>query len=223
MAIYKPGVLAVDIRGSVGPAVFSKSHAGLTIRSRVKPVNPNTSRQALARSYMAQASQKWASFDTDQYRAQWIAAAASLPATNRVGVATTLSPGQLFTRINAFRLAVDQAMVSEPAPVQTAAAPSATITGDGDGTITLSGMSMGTGACLALAWVSGPWTTGRKYPRGPWRAPVQINPTQAASGVELLSGALQNQRYFVRIRWIDYDDNTMSGVSILSVDMPLAT
>ena len=217
MAIYKPSVIAVDIRGSVGPAVFSKSHSGLTIRSRVKPINPNTSRQSLSRSYLATAAQAWSSTISATDRANWIAAAAALPATNRVGVATTLTAGQLYCRIQAFRQLVNLSILDDPAPAQTAAAPALVLSySAGNIRINAAPTNLTTDGELAL-FVSGPWTTAREYPRGPWRAPVIAN-INSTFPLNILTSATAGARYFVRARFVDALTNVMSGGATQVID-----
>jgi hypothetical protein len=59
MARIKFGMIVVDGRGKLGGHVLSKNRAGAYARTKVTPVNPQTSYQTAARSLFASISQAW--------------------------------------------------------------------------------------------------------------------------------------------------------------------
>jgi hypothetical protein len=74
MARISLSALVTDIRGSVGPVVFSKWKGTNTARSRVRPGNPRTLSQRLARTFVYAVSRAWAR-QTEDYKASFNAAA----------------------------------------------------------------------------------------------------------------------------------------------------
>jgi hypothetical protein len=97
MGSIKLAAHLADISGKVGSGVYSRNRGGLYLRNKVIPMNPNTSYQQLARSYMTLASQAWKSL-SDAYRTGWEILAVQLKAMNRVGIEYTRNGFSVFVQ-----------------------------------------------------------------------------------------------------------------------------
>ena len=104
MAVFLPGPMVSEVRGSQGGTVFSRNKGGAYTRFRAVPVNPQTARQEVAREALTAASQDWSVTLTPTQRTAWNTAAEELDiatSTNLVGSPIRLTGQQFFVRINA--------------------------------------------------------------------------------------------------------------------------
>ena len=99
MSKIKWGAIVVDGRGKLGGHVFTKTKSGATMRTKVTPVNPQTSAQASARSRLGGNSQAWSSLSEDERRS-WNALAQETSKTNIFGDQYFPSGKNLFTSVN---------------------------------------------------------------------------------------------------------------------------
>ena len=99
MSKIKWGAIVVDGRGKLGGHVFTKTKSGATMRTKVTPVNPQSSAQAAARSRLGGNSQAWAALNEEQ-RVSWNALAAETSKTNIFGDQYFPSGKNLFTSVN---------------------------------------------------------------------------------------------------------------------------
>lgn len=99
MATIKTGAVVTEIRGSLGGNVFSRNKGGAYVRQRVKPINPNTPKQAAVRGTFGTLQALWRSL-TQAQQDEWKAATENYTAVNRVGDVIKYTPLQLFTRCN---------------------------------------------------------------------------------------------------------------------------
>lgn len=102
MAVFIPGPVVSDVRGSIGGTIFSRNRGGAYSRSRVTPTNPQTLAQERARMAMSAAATSWAQ-QSSTLKNAWAAAAESYSmaqATNLVGEAIQLTGQSFFQRIN---------------------------------------------------------------------------------------------------------------------------
>lgn len=95
----KWGALVVDGRGKIGGQVASKNRAGAYMRTKVTPVNPQTSAQTAVRVLFATISQQWSGLSAAA-RAAWNEAVAEWSKTDIFGDLKTLSGKALFQRLN---------------------------------------------------------------------------------------------------------------------------
>lgn len=102
MALIKFGGGIVDARGSVAGNVFSRNRFGAYLRSRVVPVNPNSSRQQVMRAAVQTITQRWKNTLTDAQRAGWAAYAAAVAWTNKLGETQYLTGFNMYVRTNVF-------------------------------------------------------------------------------------------------------------------------
>ncbi len=106
---FGPGIL--DARGSIGGVTFSKNSTSHYMRSRVKPVNPNTERQDDVRSGVAEATTRWSQTLNNASRILWNEYAAGVTMPNVLGEAVHISGFNHYIRSNAFRISLGFAAI----------------------------------------------------------------------------------------------------------------
>lgn len=107
MSKIKWGAIVVDGRGKLGGHVFTKTKSGATMRTKVTPVNPQSSAQASARSRLGGNSQAWSALSEDQ-RETWQVRAKETAKTNIFGDQYFPSGKNLFTSLNNNLLLIGQ-------------------------------------------------------------------------------------------------------------------
>jgi hypothetical protein len=100
--LIKSAILSA-LSGSIAGATAAKNRGGTYFRSRVVPLNPQTSAQYEVRGNMAAAASAWSSL-TDAQIVGWNAYAATLDGTNAVGDTKRLSGINAYTACNSLRL-----------------------------------------------------------------------------------------------------------------------
>jgi hypothetical protein len=113
MAKILTTAIVADIRNKLNGSVFSKNRYGAYVRTKVTPVNPQTTYQAAARNSLATWSQAWRSL-TEAQRQAWIAAAASFPFTDIYGNTKILSGNALYVKLNINIALVCGSDISDP-------------------------------------------------------------------------------------------------------------
>jgi len=147
----KFGSLVTDGRGKIGGHVASKNRGGAYLRTKVTPVNPQTSYQLVARARITTFSQGWRSL-TQEQRAAWDAAVGNWQKTDIFGDLKNPSGLNLYVRLNSnISEGGGAAIVSPPLPNSV----------DPPDTVTLTGAA-GTPA-LSLAWTGGSPAIGTVY------------------------------------------------------------
>ena len=117
MALVKYGAGIVQMSGSIAGDVHARNRFGNYIRPRTKPVNPNSERQAAARSAIMFLAEQWREAPmTDLKRAAWDAYAASVAWNNRLGETVHLTGFNHFIRSNAALLRIGAAIVTDGPP-----------------------------------------------------------------------------------------------------------
>lgn len=109
----KFGAIVVDGRGKIGGHVASKNRAGSYFRTKVTPVNPQTSSQAAVRNRLTSISQAWRGL-TDSQRAAWNAAVSDFSKTDIFGDLRNPSGFNLYQRLNNNLLNIGQSVISTP-------------------------------------------------------------------------------------------------------------
>lgn len=117
MAKILTTAIVADIRNKLNGSVFSKNRYGSYVRTKVTPVNPQTTAQQNARNLLSTNSQAWRGL-TEAQRQGWIDAAANFPFTDIFGNTKTLSGSALYIKLNNNLVAAGQAAIPDaPAPV----------------------------------------------------------------------------------------------------------
>lgn len=126
----KWGALMVDGRGKIGGHVASKNRSGAYLRTKVTPVNPQTSFQANVRSLFTSLSQGWRTLTSAQ-RLAWNNAVALFSTTDIFGDLKNPTGKNLYQKLNTNLSTASIAHIpTPPLPVGagTAAMPTATVT-----------------------------------------------------------------------------------------------
>lgn len=124
MAKVKFGMMMVDARGKLGGHVFSKNRGGSYVRTKVTPVNPQTSDQTSVRALFGSISQGWSGLTEDQ-RNSFRGAVEAWATTDIFGDLIKPSGKALYQRLNQqAQIAGYPAITSAPLPSEV---PSATL------------------------------------------------------------------------------------------------
>lgn len=99
MAKILTTAIVADIRNKLNGSVFSKNRYGSYVRTKVTPVNPQTSEQQAVRNRLAILSAGWRGL-TQAQRDSWINAAPSFPYTDIFGNVKILSGNALYVALN---------------------------------------------------------------------------------------------------------------------------
>lgn len=111
------GVAGVDMVNKLNGSVFSKNKAGSYVRTKVTPVNPQTSAQQNQRNRLSTNSQNWRGL-TETQRQSWIDGAVNFPYTDQYGFTKFLSGQQLYVKLNNNLAQIGEAAIDTcPTPV----------------------------------------------------------------------------------------------------------
>jgi hypothetical protein len=108
MALIKLGGGIVGISGSMAGNTYSRNSAGSYLRSRTKPVNPNSVYQAAVRNYLSMLVERWNGVLTAEQRGAWETYAAAVNMQNRIGENIKISGFDHYLRVNIVRLQLEQ-------------------------------------------------------------------------------------------------------------------
>jgi len=109
--------IVADIRNKLNGTVFSKNRYGSYARTKVTPVNPQSTEQQNARNRFSTQSQAWRGL-TEAQRQSWIDAAPNFPTTDIFGNTKILSGQALYVKFNSnLALVGSAAIASAPSPV----------------------------------------------------------------------------------------------------------
>jgi len=103
MATVKYGGGIIAMSGSIAGNVFARNRYGAYVRSRTKPINPNTAGQQEVRAAIAWLVEHWASTLTPAQRTAWNLYADSVVMLNKLGESMNLSGFNHFCRSNSIR------------------------------------------------------------------------------------------------------------------------
>ena len=109
----KFGAIVVDGRGKLGGHVFAKNRSGAYMRTKVTPVNPQTTFQQGARNLLTSFSQGWRALTQDQILA-WNAAVDAFGKTNIFGDLVKPTGKNLYTRLNVNLALIGQGPITDP-------------------------------------------------------------------------------------------------------------
>lgn len=133
----KFGAIVVDGRNKVGGHVFSKNRAGAYMRTKVTPVNPQTSFQSEARNRLTEFSQQWRTLTEDQ-RAAWNAAVSNWQRTDIFGDLKSPTGLNLFVRLNTeLDIVGGSALTTPPLPGEVPAITELSLTTNAGGLVSI--------------------------------------------------------------------------------------
>lgn len=107
------GMMVVDGRGKLGGHVLSKNRSGAYARTKVTPVNPQTSYQQTARNRLTSFSQGWRALSQAQIAA-WNAAVSAFATSNIFANIVNPTGKNLYTKLNINLETVAQAPITNP-------------------------------------------------------------------------------------------------------------
>lgn len=110
MAKILLGILAGDIRGSIGSTTFSRNTFANYIRNKTSPVNPNTVAQQLVRNRLSAMSQSWAGIG-EANRISWIDGAPTWTNNNIFNQAIDYTGFSLYGRLNRNRQEINEPFI----------------------------------------------------------------------------------------------------------------
>src|ERR1019366_5338132 len=93
------GFGVANMSGSVGGVTAARNKAGMYLRNRSMPLNPQTASQTSTRAILTQLAQQWATLTAAQ-RVAWNTAVGSFATSNSFGTSHPLSGIALFVRVN---------------------------------------------------------------------------------------------------------------------------
>lgn len=105
--------VVADMRNKIAGTVFSRNRAGAFARTKVTPVNPQTTYQTGSRSRFTGWSQGWRGL-TDAQRSSWNDATTSYPKTDQFGNIYYLTGAQLYQSLNNTLQVVSGTALTEP-------------------------------------------------------------------------------------------------------------
>lgn len=109
----KFGMIVVAGSGKIGGHVAARNRAGSYFRTKVTPVNPNTTSQAAARSRLASISQQWRGLTAAQ-RASWNSSVGDYAKTDIFGDLKNPSGFNLYQKLNNNLLNCGEAAITSP-------------------------------------------------------------------------------------------------------------
>jgi len=101
VALVKYGGGIIQMSGSMAGNTFARNRYGNYVRSKTVPVNPNTTRQQVVRSIIADLVVEWSQTLTAAQRTAWNLYADSVEMLNKLGESIKLSGFNHFCRSNA--------------------------------------------------------------------------------------------------------------------------
>lgn len=116
MALVKYGGGIMQMSGSIGGQTHARNRYGNYVRSRTKPVNPNSAAQDIVRSVLATLSTRWAQTLTGVQRTAWNLYGDSVAMLNRLGEVVHLTGYNHYIRSNSIRLRTSRT-VADDGPV----------------------------------------------------------------------------------------------------------
>lgn len=130
MAKVKFTAVVADMRNKLNGSVFSRNRGGAYVRTKVTPLNPQTSAQVGARALLTGLAQNFRSLTQEQIAA-WNGAVSQWSTTDIFGDVVNPTGLALYVRLNANILnAGGTALTTPPAPVGADAIASLTLTAD---------------------------------------------------------------------------------------------
>ena len=163
--------IVADIRNKLNGSVFSKNRYGAYVRTKVTPVNPQTTSQQNARNILSTHSQGWRGL-TDQQRQGWINQAPQFPFSDIFGNSKILSGNALYVKLNSnLNYANADAISDAPNPVEIPAITALAVTADSSTavvTITFEPTPIPTGFAMLLQ-TTGNVPAGRAFVKNLFR------------------------------------------------------
>lgn len=178
----KFGLFMTDGRGKVGGHVVSKNRAGSYVRTKVTPVNPQTSAQLGVRNRLTGFSQNWSGL-TQAQRDAWNGAVSDYARTDIFGDLRNPTGFNLFQRLNNNLSIAGIAQINTPPLPQTVGTVVATSLTAADGTVAESLSLVMSGAVPTGTYVkvfaTAPQSAGKSFVKSEYRLVDVLSPDEA--------------------------------------------
>lgn len=205
----KFGAIVVDGRGKIGGHVMSKNRAGAYMRTKVTPVNPQTSYQLAVRSRLTNLSQGWRSLTADQ-RAAWNGAVGNFARTDIFGDIKNPSGFNLYQRLNGNLGSIAQTLIDEPPlPGEVAIVTMTGITVETPSTVSVTTSGPVPAGTSLKVFATAPQSAGKSFVKSEFRQ-IGVIPASGASPQVLSTmyltkfGEIQEgQKVFVRFVFVN--------------------
>lgn len=179
MKLKWSGFGAVDGRGKINGHVASKNRAGAYARTKVTPVNPQTTFQLAARALLTAFSQAWKAL-TQAQRDGWDAAVGNFAKTDVFGDLRNPTGKNLYTSLNANLSNAGQAAITAaPLPSGAGAVTAGALVMTNGGAKTIAHTD-DTAGHTVLVWATPGVSPGKKFVKGDYRL-ISTFPGGAAS------------------------------------------
>ena len=187
MALVKYGGGIMQMSGSLAGNTFARNRSGNYVRSRTKPVNPNSTRQSFIRAGLAFLTSRWSTDLTPVQRTAWNLYASSVSMQNKLGESIYLSGFNHYIRSNIIRKQLALAIIddgpvifeipaADPTFAITASEATQQITSSYD-----AGMDWATATGAYMVIYGGkPQNAQRNFFAGPWRVFGVVSGVDAA-------------------------------------------
>lgn len=178
----KFGLFMTDGRGKVGGHVVSKNRAGSYVRTKVTPVNPQTSYQLGVRNRLTGFSQGWSGL-TQAQRDAWNAAVSDYARTDIFGDLRNPTGFNLFQRLNNNLAIAGVAQINTPPlPAAVGVVVASSLTAE-DGTVAESLSLVMAGNVPAGTYVkvmaTAPQSAGKSFVKSEYRLVAVLDPAEA--------------------------------------------
>ena len=198
--------IVADMRNKLNGTVFSKNRYGAYARTKVTPVNPQSTAQQNTRNALSTNSQAWRGL-TEAQRQGWISGAADFPQTDIFGNAKILSGSALYVKLNNNLNAAGLPAISDcPSPIAIPALVLGAITADestGAVTVAFTDTPVPAGFSIAIQ-TTGNVGAGKSFVKNLFRqvayvAAAATSPATITTEFAAVHGApVADQKIFVR-------------------------
>jgi len=222
----KWGALVVDGRGKIGGQVASKNRSGAYLRTKVTPVNPQTSSQLGVRNRFTGFSQAWSGL-TQAQRDAWNAAVGDFAKTNIFGDIINPTGFNLYQRLNNNLSLAGQAALTLPPLPEAVEQLEATALSVEDATVASSFELTTTGNLSAASGVkvfaTPPLSAGKNFVKSEYRL-IKVSAAPIASPADLLadyqakfgSVGVAGQKIFVKVQVVNLNTGQVGTPSQVS-------
>lgn len=191
----KWGMMMTDGRGKLGGQVASKNRSGAYVRTKVTPVNPQSTAQSEVRASFATVSALWRGL-SDENRASWNEAVNNWQRTDVFGDLKTPSGFNLFMRLctplqNAFGDVIIGLYAPTPVEMPALSAVTASYT-DGTGTLDLAttvANDLDLGQYVYNIYATAPQSQGKSYVKNAFRLIGWVEADEATRDISDLYNA----------------------------------
>lgn len=217
-------MMMTDARGKLGGHVFSKNRAGAYTRTKVTPVNPQSSYQVTVRNSFTTFAQNFRALTSAQILA-WNTAVANFVGTDIFGDSKTPSGINLYTKLNLNLANAGQSAITSP-PLPTGADPVVItgVTADVSSslfTIASAAAAVPTGHTLIIE-ATPLVSPGKAFVKSEFRvittaaAAATFPITAGASWIAKFGSLVAGQKVFCRVKTVNNTTGEASGYSQVS-------